>query len=75
MKPENFLKACQIISENHSNEIFINWVRPGGVVEVGAKNPTIHIIDCTGSTVDKLKNAGFSLSMDGGKLSVQDYAI
>lgn len=74
MKPKNFLEAVTIASTNHSNTVIINKSTGNGSTTGSASNPTLHIVDCTGSTLHKLVEAGFSLSMDNGFLSVQDYA-
>jgi hypothetical protein len=75
MKATNFIKAVTILTENHSNEIIVNISR-GHISNTGnAENPTLHIKNCTASSINKLKEAGFSLSMDNGLLSVDDYAI
>jgi len=75
MKVENFLKAIEIISKQHSNEIKINHVEPNGSITPILESPTIHITKCNVATVDKLKEAGFNLSMGKNGLSVQDYGI
>ena len=75
MKATNFIKAVTILTENHSNEIIVN-IAKGHMTKTGnAENPTLHIKNCTASAINKLKEAGFSLSMDNGLLSVDDYAI
>ena len=76
MKLENFTKAMSIIAQNHSAEIKINHVEPNGQVPKDmATNPTLAITDCCGATVNKLKEAGFSLSMHKGMMSVDDYSL
>lgn len=76
MRLENFIKAMSIIAENHSAEVVINHVDANGQVPQDmATNPRLHIVNCTGATVNKLKDAGFSLSMHNGKMTVDDYAM
>jgi hypothetical protein len=75
MKPKNFLKAIEIMTENHTNEIIINKSTGHGSTTGDEKNPTLHIVHCTASTINKLMGAGFSLSMNKGFLSVADYSV
>lgn len=75
MKTVNFIKALEIISENHSTEISINYVKPNGFVDVGKSNPTLRIKSCCAGVVNRLHDAGYALSMDNGSLVVEDYSI
>lgn len=76
MRLENFVKAMSIIAENHSAEIVVNRVPSNGQVPQDmATNPSLHIVNCTASTVNKLKEAGFTLSMHKGMMSVEDYSL
>lgn len=74
MKPKHFIEALVIMTENHSNDIIINKSFGHGSNTGTKESPTIHITNCTASTVNKLKEAGFSLSMEKGFLSVNDYS-
>lgn len=71
MKLENLLKAIEIISEHHSTEIIINRVGEDNMAN--AKN--LYITNCVPAVVNKLKDAGFSLSMHRGMLLVDDVFI
>jgi hypothetical protein len=74
MKPSNFLEAVQILTKNHSNEIIVN-ISKGHMSKTGsAEKPTLHIKNCTAAAVIDLKDAGFTLSMDNGLMSVEDYS-
>ena len=75
MKLDNFLKAIKIISANHTTEIIINNVKPNGQVSPVLESPTIHVINCCASVINDLKTAGFTLSIDKGKLCVEDYLM
>jgi len=74
MKPQNLLEAIAILTKNHSNEIIINKSTGHGSTTGDEKAPTLHITNCTASAVNNLKEAGFTLSMNGGFMSVEDYA-
>ena len=74
MKPENFLEAVAILTKNHSNEIIVNKSTGHGSSTGDVTNPTLHITNCTASAINNLKEAGFSLSMNDGFMSVEDYS-
>lgn len=74
MKLVNFIEAVTIMTQNHSNEIIINKSFGNGSNTGDSNKPTIHITNCTAATINKLKEAGFSLSMDKGFLTVADYS-
>lgn len=75
MKLDNFLKAMTIMSENHDTKIVINHVNKNGQVSPILESPTIQIIDCCGAVINALKKSGFSLSMQNGMMSIDDFAI
>lgn len=74
MKANDFLKAVEICSSNHSTGIVINQPKNGFVGDLGTLNFTLHITKCCASVVNKLIEAGYSLSMtEGVGLSVDKY--
>ena len=73
MKIENFIEAVTILTHNHSNDVIINKSFGNGSNTGHSENPTLHIVNCTGASIDKLKKANFALSMEDGFLSVHDY--
>ncbi len=75
MKLKNFLEAIEIISANHSTQLFINKPYDSYVGELGKTEYSIRIKDCCASVMNDLIDAGFSLSMEDGLTSVNDYRI
>tara|TARA_R110002012_G_scaffold1725_1_gene8391 strand:+ start:210 stop:437 length:228 start_codon:yes stop_codon:yes gene_type:complete len=75
MKHENFMKAMDILSKNHSTQLYINKPHDNYVGELGSEKFTIRIKDCCGAVISNLMNAGFSLSMEDGLTSVSDYRL
>ncbi len=71
MKTKNFVEAMNIIADHHSTEIEINPVKENEQVDLSNR---IVITGCCASVITKLIDAGFSLSIDEGKLSIDDYA-
>ena len=73
MKPEHFLTAINIITNNgHSSKIIINKSKPNG--QVPDKNsPTIHITAVSHSVIETLSQEGFITHLDNGYLSVNYY--
>lgn len=70
MKTNDFLKAIEILTLHHSNELIINKVKPNGSVSKVLESPTIHIKNCVPSVINKLIENGFMLSVEDGLLSV-----
>lgn len=70
MKPENLQKAIEIISAHHSTEIIIN--KP---INNNANVNNLYIKNCVPSVIDKLRDAGFSLSMIEGLMHVDDVFV
>ena len=75
MKKENFLKAIEIISEYHTTKMIINKPVNGFVGDLGSKEWSINIISCCTSVINGLTDAGFSLTMLDGMLSLADYSV
>lgn len=75
MKPKNFLQALSIVSKNHSNTVIINKSTGNGSTTGSEANPTLHIVNCTGTAHNNLVDAGFSLSMHNGSMVVDDYKM
>ena len=76
MKKDHFLQALEIISRNHSTQIYIN--KPYGNFvgdEIGTTEFTIRIKDCCAKVMSNLVEAGFSLSMEDGLTSVNNYGF
>lgn len=71
MKEEDLIKAIMILKEHHSNEIVINHIKQSGGFSKG--RPTLHIRNCVASAINKLIEAGFTLSMNNGLLTVDKY--
>lgn len=74
MKPANLLEAIAILSKNHSNEVIINKSTGHGSTTGSESKPTLHIKNCTAAAVNNLKAAGFTLSMNDGLMTVEDYS-
>lgn len=75
MKLTNFLKAMEIMSTNHSTQLFINKPYGNNVGDLGVTNYNIRIKDCCASVMNNLVDAGFTLSMTDGLTTVDDYNI
>lgn len=73
MKAENLAKAIEICTENHSTKLSINLI-PTGKSNVASQVPLV-IHECCAAVVNKLIEAGFSLSMGIDGLHVADYAV
>lgn len=73
MKAVDFLEAVAILTKNHSNEIIVNKSTGHGSTTGNEVEPTLHITNCTASAINNLKEAGFSLSMDNGFMSVSKF--
>ena len=73
MKVVDFLEAVAILTKNHSNEIIVNKSTGHGSTTGNEANPTLHITNCTASAVNNLKEAGFTLSMNGGFMTVEKF--
>lgn len=73
MKKQDFIKAVEILTEHHSNEVIINKVEPNGQVSPVLESPTIHIKKCVPSVVNSLIAAGYSLGMHDGLMTVDKY--
>ena len=69
MRTTNLLKVIELAAAHHSTTLTINQVRPNDVVS-NAIPVVIH--DCVPALVDKLKDAGFLLSMSDGGMHVTD---
>ena len=65
---ENLLKAVTILNNHHSNELVINKPKENGFANVN----NLFIKECVPAVINELKDAGFSLSMRGGMLEVDD---
>lgn len=71
MKKINFTQAVTILSDFHTTELVINKVEKNG--QVDTENKRINIKTCCAGAINALLAAGFTVSMDNGYLSVQDY--
>lgn len=69
MKTTDFIKAIEIISANHSNEIVINKVKADRSCP-SQDNPSLHIKNCVPAAINNLLKAGYMLSMSDGLLVV-----
>lgn len=71
---EEFLKAIQIISANHSTELKINLPTNGFVGDkLGNMEFNLTITKCYASVINNLTGNGYSLSMTPDGLSVDKY--
>jgi hypothetical protein len=70
MRTQDFLKAIEIISQNHSSKIVINYCPPNGQVKI---DNSIGILECCAAVTSKLNDEGYSLSMHNGFLNVDKY--
>lgn len=71
MKTEHFIEAIEIIATNgHSNEIVINYTKPGGQVP---QERTLHIKSCSHSVMKKLMESGFTIFLHKGLISINKY--
>ncbi len=74
MTKDNYLKALEIISQNHSTEIKINLPSNGFVGDtLGISEFNLTITRCCASVVDHLIKSGYVLSMTKDGLSVDKY--
>ncbi len=73
MKAVDFLEAVAILTKNHSNEIIVNKSTGHGSTTGNEAEPTLHITNCTAAAVNNLKAAGFTLSMNGGFMTVEKF--
>jgi len=72
MKKVNLQEIIEIAAEHHSTKLTINKVRPNDTVS-NAVPVVIH--DCVPSVINKLKDAGFMLSMCEDGLHVSDLFV
>ncbi len=73
MKPNDFIQAVQICTQHHTNEVIINKSN-GHASNTGTEtNPTLHIKNCCATVTKKLQDAGFSLFMKDGLLSIEKF--
>jgi len=71
MKTNELLKAIEILSLHHSNEVIINKVSNNGSIgNLCSGEPSLHVVNCVPAAINELLKAGFTLSMDHGFLSV-----
>lgn len=63
MKREQFLKAREIIAENHSTQISVNLPKGGSCCFIAEGEIRLHINKCVPSVINKLLAAGFSMEM------------
>jgi hypothetical protein len=75
MKKDHFLQALEIISRNHSSQIYINKPYGETIGNLGATEFTIRIKDCCAKVMSNLLEAGYSLSMTDGLTSVNNYGF
>jgi hypothetical protein len=73
MKKEAFLKAIEIISVNHSTQIYINKPDNNFVGSLGSSEFSIKITNCCPSVINNLIKEGYLLSMKDGYTSVSYY--
>ena len=73
MKLQEFLKALEIISANHSTELIINKPVNNFVGDLGTTKFTLQIKNCCASVINKLLAEKYSVSMVDGLLSVDKY--
>lgn len=73
MKKADFIQAIELIMQVHTTELIINKVEPNGNVGKVLESPTISIKDCCAGLVNRLKDAGFNLSMSNGFLTVSKF--
>lgn len=70
---EQFLTAMTIISAYHSTKIVINRPKADGFVDGNSINVKLEITNCVAGLINKLKENGYSLSLNNGYLSVLKY--
>lgn len=70
MNKQDFLQAIEIISMHHTTNLVINKPVNGTIGNLCTSEFSIHVTDCCASVVNKLKEAGYSLSMNNGGMSV-----
>jgi hypothetical protein len=72
MNKVDFMRAIEILSNSHSVEMIINYVKPNGQVNI--ENPRISIIGCPARVVHELRDEGYSISMTEGRMNVNKYS-
>lgn len=74
MTKENYLKALEIISQNHSTEIKINLPSNGFVGDkLGNMEFNLTITKCCATVIDNLAGNGYSMYMTSDGLRVEKY--
>lgn len=71
MKEDNLIKAIKIMAEHHSNKLEIT-TSDGNHVDGTIR---LYIMECVPSVINKLKEEGFTLGMQDGKMYVDDTFI
>jgi hypothetical protein len=64
--------ALEIISKGLESQIIFRKTKPDGQAQ-SERLPTIHIISCTARVINELIEAGYSLHVNNGLLSVNHY--
>ena len=72
MKKADFMRAIEILSNSHSVEMIINYVKPNGQVNI--ESPRISIISCPARAVHDLMDEGYKISMSEGRMNVNKYS-
>jgi hypothetical protein len=72
MKKADFMRAIEILSNSHSVEMIINYVKPNGQVDFDC--PRISIISCPARAVHNLMDEGYKISMSEGRMNVNKYS-
>lgn len=73
MEKDDFMKAMEIISANHTTEMYINKPYNSHVGDLGTTEFSIRIKKCCANVVDNLKKEGYSLSMEDGLMSLSKF--
>jgi len=69
---KDFIQALSIISDYHTTQILINKPKDS-FVDTSSEKVRLEIIDCVPAVINQLKRAGYSLSMNSGKLLVDKW--
>ena len=64
--------ALEIISKGIESQIIFRKTKPNGQAQ-SETLPSIHIVSCTPRVINELVEAGYSLHLENGLLSVNNY--
>ena len=73
MNKQDFLQAIEIIAKHHTTSVVINKPANSTLGNLCSTEFSIDIVGCCANVVNKLKEAGFTLSVRNGAMQVDKY--